>query len=63
MESSDGFRRRAAITITPQNQSRMSIDLQEATKTNEKYKINTPHKFQKINRANHAILKNRKKEH
>jgi hypothetical protein len=40
----------------------MTIDLQEATTATEKYKINTPHKFQRINQANHAILRNRKKE-
>jgi len=31
MESSDGFRRRAAITITPQNQSKITVDFQEAS--------------------------------
>lgn len=61
MESSDGFRRRAAITITPQNQSKITVDFQEATAAVDKYKINTPHKFQRINHANHAILRNRKK--
>jgi hypothetical protein len=28
----------------------------------EKYKVNAPHKFQRINEANHAILRERRKE-
>lgn len=62
MQSSDGFRRRAAITVTPQNMSRINNELQDAAASVEKYKLNPPQKFQRINEANHAILRQRRKE-
>ena len=60
MESSDGFRRRQAITLTPQNRVQMTKDLQTAAEDTEK-QTSTHVKFQRINKINHAILRSRKR--
>jgi len=61
MESSDGFRRRAAITVTPVNRSLFSRETDNAEVSKERMNRTSYIKFNKINEENHNILKNRKK--
>lgn len=63
MESGDGFRRRTAITLTPQNQQEINKSFLAAAEASSKYLNNNSHvKFERINKINHAILRQRKKE-